>query len=244
MRARAFTLIELLVVISIIALLIALLLPALGAARDAARMVQCSSNLRQAAVGTISYATEHRDYLPPGGHQNSNSWNALMIMEKYIFPDSKAYVIGWGNNDWPGKSRLHCPSWEMDNQGASGRYTYAFVNDRHGAFATYYTGGYLNGNGPISNATDFAAAGGFRRYGDYASSSVGMYLDHTTWRSPRTFLRVFTTHSQRMRFPHIGVTGSVVYMDGHAKQHDQPWAYFLETNAAAWRDFACNGRSF
>ena len=46
----AFTLIELLVVISIIALLIAILLPALGAAREAARNVQCLSNLRQVGI--------------------------------------------------------------------------------------------------------------------------------------------------------------------------------------------------
>ncbi len=64
-RRLAFTLIELLAVIAIIAVLIALLLPAVQAAREAARRIQCTNNLKQLALAAHNYESTHRVY-PPG----------------------------------------------------------------------------------------------------------------------------------------------------------------------------------
>src|SRR5881409_3161367 len=63
-QKRGFTLVELLVVIGIIALLISILLPALSKARESANRTKCLSNVRQIAMGFISYTQENRGSFP------------------------------------------------------------------------------------------------------------------------------------------------------------------------------------
>ncbi|HBG27902.1 MAG: hypothetical protein A2Y10_16405 [Planctomycetes bacterium GWF2_41_51] len=109
---KAFTLVELLVVISIIALLLAVLMPALSKAREQARKVVCSSNLKQQGIALGSYAAATKAYphklntalWPMGGMY----WTATDTNTPPYYPAGQGALIA--SNYIKDPKFFYCPS--------------------------------------------------------------------------------------------------------------------------------------
>jgi prepilin-type N-terminal cleavage/methylation domain-containing protein/prepilin-type processing-associated H-X9-DG protein len=94
-RDRGFTLIELLVVIAIIAVLIALLLPAVQAAREAARRMQCTNNLKQLSLASMNYESTNGCY--PSGMYGAYTTTGTMRAGMSVLVRLMPYVEGQAN---------------------------------------------------------------------------------------------------------------------------------------------------
>jgi len=97
-RPRGFTLVELLVVIAIIGILVALLLPAIQAARESARRMSCSNNLRQIGVALHSYHDTYGSFPPGAIHPagvTSKSWSIHARLLAFLEEENLQDLIDW-----------------------------------------------------------------------------------------------------------------------------------------------------
>ena len=94
-----FTLIELLIVIAIIAILAGMLLPALNKAREKARGITCSGNLKQIASAELMYVGDNTEYFQfyregaAEGKDSGKTWGQLLSSGKYLVPGKSGGIV-------------------------------------------------------------------------------------------------------------------------------------------------------
>ena len=128
----AFTLVELLVVIAIIGMLVGLLLPAVQQAREAARVMQCSNNLKQIGLACLNHESTIKFYPNSGwgyawvgdsdlgmGWKQPGGWSYQIL--PFMEQQALYSIMGDGNMSTMNKAAgstllqtplafLHCPS--------------------------------------------------------------------------------------------------------------------------------------
>ena len=216
---KKFTLIELLVVIAIIGILVSLLLPSLRSARLKAYDAVCISNQKQMGVMFSVYQAANDQILPnhriKGSHGGWDGWTELIdpeVNEKlYLCPRIKKYTYSDGSTLVPvaktADDRIHRITYgyngwwlglKLYNAGHNGQPTgknYFFSSQAANASGLMVT----SDSKPIKSGKNF-------RWG------------HSLWFPFRKskgdkIEGVFGAHGSKERF------GSILFLDGHAKQH-------------------------
>ena len=135
---RSFTLIELLVVIAIIAILAAMLMPALQQARERAKAVSCTSQVKQVSQGQQFYTDDYNDWIIVDDSRMPSRalWSRMLAglcswaKRKYVEP--KVLLCPSITNVAPSPTSYYDPFGSNQNENSYGMWMFAYPHERRG----------------------------------------------------------------------------------------------------------------
>ncbi len=226
---NGFTLIELLVVIAIIAILAAILFPVFAKAREKARQISCTSNMKQIGLAVLMYSQDYDETFPSKGVcLNGGNWVPWETMVAPYIKNGAHSGTATGDTNYGG-SVFACPSNSnktsaFANLAGSFQYSCDYAANYNEAFGTAPTGGNQSaGDGPFGGQSGSGAMG-VGIAAQQAPASLIMLVENngngpgnSAWNlDPTNASNSTSAANNPLYVGHTG-TGNYAFCDGHVK---------------------------